>query len=243
MQLIEYPGNLLYSVFFGFYIVLLYIITAMLLYVEILAVAVHYCKTMPEMAQYLWMGVFEGPQSKGRWQWFRRFGKLTSSKWPGGTKHASSCHVNETAIRLALRSSCSCTSITTSDSWWIHYTGWNATSTLYGPMIGNIFNALLVIPGISMVWGGLAQKEQISSARSAGVTRTMLMFSLIGVFAPFYNKIYGATELTCHKECAASYNGSMDAASCFQCYFMQKLAYSLTLSPVEISSGKMLRVR
>ena len=235
MQLIEYPGNLLYSVFFGFYIVLLYIITAMLLYVEILAVAVHYCKTMLEMAQYLWMAVFEGPQSKGRWQWFRRFGKLTSSKWPGGTKHASSCHVNETAIRLALRSSCSCTSIITSDSWWIHYTSGNALSTVYGPMVRNTFIALLVIPGISMVSGGLAQKEQIFNGTSAGVTKTMLMLSLIGVFSPFSNEIYGATELTCHKECPSSLNGSKDGRFCFRGCFIRKRAYTLTLFQVERS--------
>ena len=86
-------------------------------------------------------------------------------------------------------------------------------------------------------------KEQIFSAKSAGVTKTMQMFSLIGVFAPYYNEIYGATELTCHKECPSSLNGSIDAGSCFRHYFMQKMAYILTLFPVERSLGKMLRAR
>ncbi|KFH70969.1 hypothetical protein MVEG_03815 [Podila verticillata NRRL 6337] len=61
-----------------------------------------------------------------------------------------------------------------------------------GALIGSFLAGLLLMPGFSMMSGALKKKEQRFNAKSAGVTATMLIMSLIGVLTPtlFYS-IYG----------------------------------------------------
>ncbi|KAF9207706.1 hypothetical protein BGZ59_011001, partial [Podila verticillata] len=67
-----------------------------------------------------------------------------------------------------------------------------------GALIGSFLAGLLLMPGFSMMSGALKKKEQRFNAKSAGVTATMLIMSLIGVLTPtlFYS-IYGRFELRC----------------------------------------------
>ncbi|KAF9298380.1 hypothetical protein BGZ74_009393 [Mortierella antarctica] len=67
-----------------------------------------------------------------------------------------------------------------------------------GALIGSFLAGLLLMPGFSMMSGALKKKEQKFNAKSAGVTATMLIMSLIGVLTPtlFYS-IYGRFELRC----------------------------------------------
>jgi Ca2+:H+ antiporter len=49
-----------------------------------------------------------------------------------------------------------------------------------------------MMPGISMLFGALRRKTQRFNAKSAGVTSTMLLFAVIGAFAPtLFYQIYG----------------------------------------------------
>jgi len=61
-----------------------------------------------------------------------------------------------------------------------------------GSVIGSIFAGTLLMPGVSMLCGALRRKTQRFNAKSAGVTSTMLLFSVIGAFAPtLFYQIYG----------------------------------------------------
>ena len=61
-----------------------------------------------------------------------------------------------------------------------------------GSVVGSIFAGTLLMPGISMLFGALRRKTQRFNAKSAGVTSTMLLFAVIGAFAPtLFYQIYG----------------------------------------------------
>ncbi|KAF8982163.1 hypothetical protein BGZ46_001699 [Entomortierella lignicola] len=89
-----------------------------------------------------------------------------------------------------------------------------------GALIGSFLAGLLLMPGVSMMSGAVKKKEQKFNAKSAGVTATMLIMSLIGVLTPtlFYN-IYGRFELRC-TPCPET-ELLVDAATCQRCYHHQ----------------------
>jgi len=70
-----------------------------------------------------------------------------------------------------------------------------------GSVVGSIFCGILLMPGVSMLCGALKRKTQRFNAKSAGVTSTMLLFSVIGAFAPtlfyqIYGTVYVFTNMT-----------------------------------------------
>ncbi|KAI1317689.1 hypothetical protein EDD11_007995 [Mortierella claussenii] len=89
-----------------------------------------------------------------------------------------------------------------------------------GALIGSFLAGLLLMPGVSMMSGAVKKKEQKFNAKSAGVTATMLIMSLIGVLTPtlFYN-IHGRFELRC-TPCPET-ELMNNAASCQRCYHHQ----------------------
>ncbi|KAF8427853.1 Sodium/calcium exchanger protein-domain-containing protein [Tirmania nivea] len=69
-----------------------------------------------------------------------------------------------------------------------------------GSILGSILAGILLMPGISMCSGAIVRKTQRFNAKSAGVTSTMLLFAIIGAFAPtLFYQIYGTYELNCGK--------------------------------------------
>ncbi|KAF9404247.1 hypothetical protein BGZ94_004272 [Podila epigama] len=67
-----------------------------------------------------------------------------------------------------------------------------------GALIGSFLAGLLLMPGFSMISGAVKKKEQKFNAKSAGVTATMLIMSLIGVLTPtLFYQIHGGFELRC----------------------------------------------
>ena len=69
-----------------------------------------------------------------------------------------------------------------------------------GSLIGSFLLGLLALPGVSMFFGGLKRKEQTFNTKSAGVTSTMLLVSVFGVFTPtMFQSIYGLVQLRCVK--------------------------------------------
>jgi Ca2+:H+ antiporter len=70
-----------------------------------------------------------------------------------------------------------------------------------GAMIGSLLLGLLALPGASMFSGGLVRSEQRFNAKSATVTSTMLVVSVIGVFTPtIFQNIHGSYHFDC-QEC------------------------------------------
>ena len=66
------------------------------------------------------------------------------------------------------------------------------TRLVQGTLIGNFLAGLLLMPGLSMVAGSVKRKEQRFNVKSANVTGTVLILSLIGVFCPtLFHQIYG----------------------------------------------------
>lgn len=66
-----------------------------------------------------------------------------------------------------------------------------------GSIIGSIFAGILFLPGLSMCFGAIKRKTQRFNVKSAGVTSTMLLFSVIAAFGPtLFYQIYGSVSLT-----------------------------------------------
>ena len=64
-----------------------------------------------------------------------------------------------------------------------------------GSIIGSIFAGILFLPGTSMCFGAIKRKTQRFNVRSAGVTSTMLLFSVIAAFGPtLFYQIYGSVS-------------------------------------------------
>ncbi|KAH9248116.1 calcium/proton exchanger [Batrachochytrium salamandrivorans] len=67
-----------------------------------------------------------------------------------------------------------------------------------GSIIGSFLAGLLALPGVAMFFGGLVRKEQRFNAKSAGVTSTMMVVAVIGVFTPtLFQTIYGSVQINC----------------------------------------------
>lgn len=65
-----------------------------------------------------------------------------------------------------------------------------------GSIIGSIFAGILFLPGLSMCFGAIKRKTQRFNVKSAGVTSTMLLFSVIAAFGPtLFYQIYGSVCL------------------------------------------------
>ncbi|CAN6626744.1 low affinity vacuolar monovalent cation/H(+) antiporter [Trichomonascus vanleenenianus] len=67
-----------------------------------------------------------------------------------------------------------------------------------GSIVGSILAGVLLMPGLSMCAGAIKRKTQRYNPRSAGVSSTMLIFAVIGAFAPtIFYQIYGTYEMRC----------------------------------------------
>ncbi|KAJ3260424.1 hypothetical protein HK103_000566 [Boothiomyces macroporosus] len=86
-----------------------------------------------------------------------------------------------------------------------------------GAMIGSFLVGLLALPGVSMFSGGIKRTEQRFNIKSASVTSTMLLVSVVGVFTPtLFQNIHGTYEFIC-KSCPVKETGQ----SCKECRIYQ----------------------
>lgn len=86
-----------------------------------------------------------------------------------------------------------------------------------GSMIGSILGGVLLLPGLSMCAGAFIRKTQRYNPASAGVSSTMLLFSICVMFAPtVFHQLYGSYEVKC---IPCKTNSSM--TSCKTCHFYQ----------------------
>lgn len=69
-----------------------------------------------------------------------------------------------------------------------------------GSLIGSIWAAVLLLPGMSMCGGAINRKTQRYNPASAGVSSAMLIFSMMVMFIPtVLYEIYGEWEMRCDK--------------------------------------------
>lgn len=89
-----------------------------------------------------------------------------------------------------------------------------------GSMIGSILGAVLLLPGLSMCAGAFIRKTQRYNPASAGVSSTMLLFSIAVLFVPtIFHQIYGSYEIKCTK--CTEIVGSLVKDTCQKCHFIQ----------------------
>ncbi|KAJ2197126.1 hypothetical protein GGH18_001421 [Coemansia sp. RSA 530] len=74
-----------------------------------------------------------------------------------------------------------------------------------GALIGSLLAGLMLMPGTSMIAGGIKHKVQRFNAKSAEVTATLVIMSIIGAFAPtlFYHT-FAVPEFECQDEDAGT---------------------------------------
>lgn len=90
-----------------------------------------------------------------------------------------------------------------------------------GSIVGSILAGVLLLPGLSMCAGAIKRKTQRYNPKSAGVSSTMLLFAVIGAFAPtIFYQIYGTYELRC-----APCNSDLLGHDCSSCVFYQVPMY------------------
>ncbi|KAF7731238.1 hypothetical protein EC973_000654 [Apophysomyces ossiformis] len=89
-----------------------------------------------------------------------------------------------------------------------------------GSLIGSILAGVLLMPGCSMISGGIKRKEQKFNAKSAGVTSTMLIMAIIGALSPtLFFQMFGSFELRC-TGCPETVDANGTIA-CGRCYYDQ----------------------
>ncbi len=65
-------------------------------------------------------------------------------------------------------------------------------------IVGAILTALLLIPGMSMIVGGLKHEEQQFNRITAGVSSMLLLVSLLGALLPtMFQRLFGRYEILC----------------------------------------------
>ncbi|KAK6532278.1 hypothetical protein TWF281_006470 [Arthrobotrys megalospora] len=90
-----------------------------------------------------------------------------------------------------------------------------------GSIVGSILAGILLMPGLSMCAGTVFRKTQHFNAQSAEATMTMLLFAVIGAFAPtLFYQIYGTYELKC-RDCEDDEMSISRTEDCRRCYFTQ----------------------
>ncbi|KAI9229225.1 MAG: hypothetical protein DHS80DRAFT_14331, partial [Piptocephalis tieghemiana] len=82
-----------------------------------------------------------------------------------------------------------------------------------GALVGSFLAGLLLMPGLSMLSGGIKRKVQHFNVKSAGVTATTLILAIIGAFTPtLFHQTYGSFELRC-EDCPTSLDPMMNSSS------------------------------
>ncbi|KAK6341669.1 hypothetical protein TWF696_008737 [Orbilia brochopaga] len=90
-----------------------------------------------------------------------------------------------------------------------------------GSIVGSILAGILLMPGLSMCAGTVFRKTQHFNAQSAEASMTMLLFAVIGAFAPtLFYQIYGTYELKC-RDCDKASFGPKRGEDCRRCFFAQ----------------------
>eukprot|EP00158_Paraphelidium_tribonemae_P009057 Partr_v1_DN28757_c1_g1_i3_m63082 putative exchanger len=112
-----------------------------------------------------------------------------------------------------------------------------------GAIIGSFLGTLLLLPGLSMIAGGVGKwKFQRFNVKSAGVSTVLLIMALIGAFTPtLFHSVFGHHELSCVK-CSQPISDGMSALDiavrCQGC--TMQLPHDLSTDPIFTNSTRPL---
>ncbi|EFA85329.1 DUF307 family protein [Heterostelium album PN500] len=98
---------------------------------------------------------------------------------------------------------------------------------------GSLLGALLLVPGLSMVIGGIKHKEQRFNPAVMGVSTVLLMVAVVGTFTPtIFYKIYGGYNLQC--------TNCLDDGGQLNCHSCEYVQNSLDSDPVYTGKARTL---
>ncbi|KAJ1734114.1 hypothetical protein LPJ61_001239 [Coemansia biformis] len=100
-----------------------------------------------------------------------------------------------------------------------------------GALIGSLLAGLMLMPGTSMIAGGVKHKVQRFNAKSAEVTATLVIMSIIGAFAPtlFYHT-FAVPEFVCRDEAVVD-GGTVRRCRQTNTNFLDDPFYQTTVKP------------
>ncbi|KAJ2717181.1 hypothetical protein H4R19_000125 [Coemansia spiralis] len=100
-----------------------------------------------------------------------------------------------------------------------------------GALIGSLLAGLMLMPGTSMIAGGVKHKMQRFNAKSAEVTATLVIMSIIGAFAPtlFYHT-FAVPEFECRDEAVVD-GGTLRRCRQINTNFLDDPFYHTTVKP------------
>ncbi|KAJ2861341.1 hypothetical protein GGH94_004963 [Coemansia aciculifera] len=101
-----------------------------------------------------------------------------------------------------------------------------------GALIGSLLAGLMLMPGTSMIAGGIKHKVQRFNAKSAEVTATLVIMSIIGAFAPtlFYHT-FAVPEFECQDEAVTGHRGTIHKCRQTNVNFLDDPFYHETVKP------------
>ncbi|KAJ2700240.1 hypothetical protein H4218_002154 [Coemansia sp. IMI 209128] len=101
-----------------------------------------------------------------------------------------------------------------------------------GALIGSLLAGLMLMPGTSMIAGGIKHKVQRFNAKSAEVTATLVIMSIIGAFAPtlFYHT-FAVPEFECQNEATTGHRGAIHKCRQTNVNFLDDPFYHETVRP------------
>lgn len=100
-----------------------------------------------------------------------------------------------------------------------------------GALIGSLLAGLMLMPGLSMIAGGVKHKVQRFNAKSAEVTATLVIMSIIGAFAPtLFYQTFAVPEFECEDE-VTSINSSMHKCKQKNVEYLDDPFYQETVKP------------
>jgi len=100
---------------------------------------------------------------------------------------------------------------------------------------GSLLGSLLLIPGLSMVIGGIKYKEQRFNPAVAGVSSVLLVISVVGAFSPtLFYMLYGNYQLSCQSCTPLGPDGQFDCTHC------KEVQIDLDNDPVYVGEARTL---
>eukprot|EP01125_Pyxidicula_operculata_P006261 TRINITY_DN2174_c0_g1_i1.p1 TRINITY_DN2174_c0_g1~~TRINITY_DN2174_c0_g1_i1.p1 ORF type:complete len:658 (-),score=76.15 TRINITY_DN2174_c0_g1_i1:268-2241(-) len=90
-------------------------------------------------------------------------------------------------------------------------------------LTGSLLSDMLLLPGLSMIIGGMRYKEQHFNPKAAGVSSIMLFIAVIGAFSPtmFYH-MFGRFSQECDACSTFTDHHNITKMMCNECHYSQK---------------------
>ncbi|GAM24915.1 hypothetical protein SAMD00019534_080900 [Acytostelium subglobosum LB1] len=107
---------------------------------------------------------------------------------------------------------------------------------------GSLMGAMLLIPGLAMVVGGLKHKEQRFNHSVMGVSMVLLMVAIVGIFSPtVLYKVFGSYQLTCSQCTTGGTGGDGSLAGSISCGVCEYFQANIENDPIYLNKARSLQ--